>query len=206
MKTERYISISLMITAVFSLCFGHPARADEAADRTALHMIRTNYMEAVNSGDLTKMSPYIGTDATGVMVTGEEVKGFDGLKAYWAKIQNLIGPDGSYHVTVNLDKTDLYHDDFAVARGSTDDTVHLGNGKDLHFNSLWTAICHKEDGNWKVIRMEAAMDPVDNVFVSLQLAKAKLLFGTVGVAAGAAFGLIIGILISRKRSRSLVTG
>jgi ketosteroid isomerase-like protein len=152
------------------------------------------------------MAPYIGADATGVMVTGEEVKGMDGLKTYWEKIQNLIGPGGNYHVTVNLDKTDLYHDDLAVSRGSTDDTVHLGNGKDLHFNSLWTAICHKEDGNWKVIRMEAAMDPVNNVFVALQLAKARLLFGTVGTASGAAFGLIIGILITRKRSRSLGTG
>ncbi|HEX3716961.1 MAG TPA: hypothetical protein VH595_03260 [Verrucomicrobiae bacterium] len=203
MKTEQNILIILIIAAIFEICFGLSARADEMADRTALHMLRTNYMEAVNSGDLTKMSPNVDKDATAVMVTGEEVKGMDGLKAYWGKIQNLIGPGGGYHVTVNLDKTDLYHDDLAVSRGSTDDVLHLGNGKDLRFNSLWTAVCHKEDGNWKVIRMEAAMDPVNNVFVSLQLAKAKLLFGIGGAAAGVVFGLIVGILITKKRSRSL---
>ena len=201
MNTSRYTSLTLIIAAVLNLCFARSACADEAADRSALHMIRTNYMEAVNSGDLAKMAPYVGADTTGVMVTGEEVKGMEGLTAYWAKIQNLIGPGGNYHVTVNLDKTDLYHDDLAVSRGSTEDTVHLGNGKDLHFNSLWTAICHKEGGNWKVIRMEASLDPVNNVFVSLQLAKAKLQFGIIGVAAGAALGLVIGILIGKRRSR-----
>jgi uncharacterized protein (TIGR02246 family) len=163
-------------------------------------MLRTNYIEAVNSGDSSKMASFVSPDATGVMVTGEEVKGMDGLKAYREKIQNLIGPGGNYHVTVNLDKTDLYHDDLAVSRGSTDDTVHLGSGKDLHFNSLWTAVCQKENGNWKVIRMEAAMDPVNNVFVTLQLAKAKLQFGAVGAVLGAACGLAMGILITKRRS------
>lgn len=203
MKTERHILTTLVATAIFSICL--IARANETADRAELQMIRTNYMEAVNTGNLSKMAPFVSPDTTGVMVTGEEVKGMDGLKAYWEKIQNLIGPGGSYHVTVNSDKTELFHDDLSVSRGSTEDTVHLPNGRELHFTSLWTAVCRKEDGHWKVVRMQAGMDPVNNVFVSLQLAKAKLQFGGLGVVAGAAFGLVIGIVISKRRSRAPAT-
>src|SRR5215472_6671728 len=106
------------ITCVILCAVGSPVRADEESDRAALRMIRTNYMEAVNSGDPSKMAPFLSKEVTGVMVTGEEVKGLDGLVAYWKKIQDLIGTGGSYHVAVNVDKTDLYGD-IAVSRGST---------------------------------------------------------------------------------------
>lgn len=169
-------------------CLGSfSAHADDESDRAALRLIRTNYMEAVNSGDPSKMAPHLSKDVTGVMVTGDEVNGYDGLVAYWKKIQDLIGPGGSYHVTVNVDKTDLFGD-VAVSRGKTDDVVRLPTGKELRFNSFWTAVCHKEGSAWKVVRMEAAMDPVNNVFISLQLQKAKL-------AAGAT-GLIVGLLLA----------
>jgi len=177
-----------------SLCSS--VRADEESDRAALRMIRTNYMEAANSGDPSKIAPYLSKEVTGVMVTGEEVKGFDGLVAYWKKIQNLVGPGGSYHVTVNVDKTDLYGDT-AVSHGNTDDVVRLATGKELQFHSLWTAVCHKENGVWKVVRMEAAMDPVDNVFVSLRMQKTRLAAGGIGLLAGVLLTLLIGLLRRR---------
>jgi hypothetical protein len=57
------------------------------------------------------------------------------LKAYWKQIQDLIGPGGSYLVTVNVAKTDLYGD-VAVSRGDTQDVVQLGSGRESdHENS-----------------------------------------------------------------------
>jgi hypothetical protein len=99
---------------------------------------------------------------------------------------------------VNVDQTDLYGD-VAVSRGNTDDVVRLGNGKELRFNSFWTAICRKESGAWKVIRMEAAMDPVDNVFVSLKLQRASLSYGIGGFIAGAVVVFVVQLLRSRTR-------
>lgn len=199
MKTK---SITLLVAVSAILCdFISIARADDEADRNALRMIRTNYMEAVNSGELSKLAPNLIGDLTGVMVTGEEVKGLDGLKAYWKKIQDLIGPGGSYHVVVNADKTDIFND-IAVSRGNTEDIVRLPGGKELKFRSYWTAVCHKEDGAWKVIRMEAAMDPVNNVFVSLQLEKTKFTYGIGGIVVGAALAFLIGLLRSRPDSVS----
>ncbi|PWU17312.1 MAG: hypothetical protein C5B50_11510 [Verrucomicrobia bacterium] len=185
--------------ALLAICgFLSAARADEEADRAALRLIRTNYMEAVNSGDPSKIAPYLSKEVTGVMVTGQEVKGLDGLKAYWQKIQDLIGPGGTYHVLVNVDKTDLYND-IAVSRGNTEDVVRLGNGKELRFGSLWTSVCHKEDGAWKVVRMEASMDPVDNVFISLKVQQAKLTYGLAGAVIGALVVVILQLLRLRSR-------
>ena len=147
-------------------------------------------MEAIDSGQVAKLAPYLSKEVTGVMVTGEKVEGLDGLEAYWKKIQDLIGPGSSYHVVVNVDKTDLYGD-VAVSRGSTEDVVRLGNGKELHFSSYWTSVCHKEEGVWKVVRMEAAMDPVDNVFISLRLQKTKIVYGVGGLVVGVVLVLII---------------
>ena len=189
MKSKRVL---LLVIATFGIlcCCVPTTRADEEADRAALRLIRTNYMEAIDSGQVAKLAPYLSKDVTGVMVTGEEVKGLDGLEAYWKKIQDLIGPGGSYHVAVNVDKTDLYGD-VAVSRGSTEDVVRLGNGKELHFSSYWTSVCHKEEGAWKVVRMEAAMDPVDNVFISLRLQKIKIVYGVGGLVVGVVLVLII---------------
>ena len=191
-----------MIIVCFILCaLGLSARADEESDRAALRMIRTNYMEAANSSDPSKIAPFLSKDVTGVMVTGEEVKGADGLAAYWEKIKGLIGPGGSYHVTVNVDKTDLYGET-AVSHGNTDDVVRLGTGQEFRFHSLWTAVCRKENGAWKVIRMEAAMNPIDNVFISLKILKTRIKSGALGLIAGMVLGLGVGLLRRRAQPKT----
>lgn len=201
MKTKLLLSV--VVAAIGMLHgFAANARADDEADRAALRLIRTNYMEAVNSGDLAKIAPFLSKDVTGVMVTGQEVKGFDGLKDYWKQINQLIGPGGSYHVVLNVDKTDLYDGNLALSRGKTDDTLRLESGKELRFNSFWTAVCRKEDGAWKVIRMEASMNPVDNAFVNLRLLRARMVAGACGFLVG--FILVLGLLTLRRTRRTVV--
>ena len=182
-----------LIIAVGLYCLNTIAWADDNADHEALRMIRTNYENAADSGDLSKFKSDLSDQVTGVMVTGQAVTGYDGLVSYRTGIQTLIGSSGSYHVTVSTDKTDLFGD-VAVSRGTTGETVRLSNGKELSFSSLWTAICHKENGQWKVFRVQATLDPVHNVFVSLQLEKAKLTYGIVGFVSGIILALLLQFL------------
>ncbi len=189
-----------VVIATVLCCLNSIARADVDADHTALRMIRTNYEDAANSGDLSKFKNDLSDQVTGVMVTGEPVTGYDGLVSYWKGIQDIIGPGGSYHVTVNTDKTDLFGD-VAVSRGTTDESVRLASGKQLDFSSYWTAVCHKENSNWKVFRMQATLNPVHNVFVSLQLGKAKLTYGIIGFVAGVVVILLLQLLRHKPKGQ-----
>ena len=201
MKPTRW-SFSL---AVCLFCFTHAASgADDDAEHAALRSMKTNYEHAVNSGDLSKLAGLIKPDTTGVMVTGEGVKGLSEMEAYWKKIQDLIGPGGSYQVTLKPDRSELFGD-FALAHGSTEDVVRLPNGKQLHFTSLWTAVCRKEDGQWKLLRMQATMDPVNNVFTGMKLKAAKFTFGGVGLLAGLVLGFLFGQILRRSRGRAQPT-
>ncbi len=125
--------------------------------------------------------------------------GYADLVAYWQEVQKLIGPGGTYHVTVNVDKTDLFGD-VAVSHGTTDEMIRLANNKDLNFHAFWTAVCHQEAGAWKVVRMEATLDPIDNVFVTLQLKKARLVCGTGGLLAGVVLALLFRLVCCRTKS------
>jgi ketosteroid isomerase-like protein len=194
MKTKHALVVAVAAVFCCWICIVH---ADDDSDRAALHMIRTNYEDAVNSGDLSKIKNDLSKEVTGVMVTGKSVEGYDGLVSYWKEVQDLIGPGGTYHVTVNVDKTDLFGD-VAVSHGTTEEAVRLANGKELDFSAFWTAVCHKEDGAWKVVRMEATMNPIDNVFVSFQLKKAKLIYGIGGLVAGIILVLLIRLVCCRK--------
>jgi ketosteroid isomerase-like protein len=193
MKLHHILALALAV-----LCCSRVAvQAQDDADRQALRQIRTNYMDAVNSGDLTKIKNDLATNITGVMVTGKPVEGYDDLVAYWKEIQTLIGPGSTYHVAVNVDKTDLYGD-IAVSRGTTDESVHL-NGTDLNFNGYWTAVCHKEGDTWKVVRMQATMDPVHNVFIDLRVKHAELTYGLLGFIFGIIATLLIRSVLPKKR-------
>lgn len=190
MKHRHLFSIVLFAIA-------STTRADLESDRAALRIIKAAYEEACKAGDPAKLGPYLTKEATGVMVTGEEVVGLDGIKAYWAKIQSLMGPGGSYATTVNVDTTEVFGD-VAVSRGTTDDVVRVAGGKELKFNSRWTAVCRREDGAWKIHRMQASLDPIQNVFIATRVTGAKLTFGI----GGAAVGLILGFLLFRPKKRT----
>lgn len=193
MKTYAAFAIALLLVSL-----NPAARADDESDRAALRAIKARYEEAANSGDLSKIANDVSKDFTGVMVTGESVAGVNGFADYWKKVQSIIGAGGSYHVVGNVEKTDIFGD-VAVTRGTTDEKVRLGSGKELAFSGHWTAVCHREDGVWKIFRVEETLDPVDNVFVSALVKKTQLIYGAAGFVAGVIVMLLLRLL-SRKRA------
>src|SRR5688572_24968996 len=188
MKTNKQLTVAVCSSLLFTLgAFGQDA--DEAA-HAALRQIKAAYEEAIRSDDLSKIQPYVAANASGVMLTGEEVKGLDGLREYWAKIKKLMGPKGRYEVTLNPNRSELFGD-LALAHGSTEDVVRTDVGKVYRFSSLWTAVCRKENGQWKVIRMQGTMDPLTNPFVNTRVQLAKVVYGAGGIALGLALGLVL---------------
>ncbi len=166
------------------------ARADSESDRAALRLLQSNCLDAINHGDMSRLAPCLSTDVTIITMTGDEIKGSANLESSWKKAQDLIGPGGRYRVGMDSEQTDFYGN-LAVSRGTTKEVVRLPDGREMPFTSYWTAICRKDDGAWKAVRVEATMNPVDNVFIALQLQKNRTSFGIGGFVIGMVLTLAI---------------
>ncbi|MBI3551692.1 MAG: nuclear transport factor 2 family protein [Elusimicrobia bacterium] len=136
----------------------------------AMLTVKAAYEEAFNKGDLTRLWPYIDDNFRGRMVTGEEVVGRDGIRAYWEKMQKMLargGPGGSYRVELKPEQTDV-SGDRARANGTTVEEVRLGDGQVLRFSSSWDVALAKQGDRWTISRMDSKPDLRDALTAALR--------------------------------------
>jgi ketosteroid isomerase-like protein len=189
------IGIRTAVLAFVSLTVSVPLlRADEEQERVALRALKTLYEQAVNEDKVELLAPHVDPDFQGVMLTSDAVSGFSGMNAYWKKIKDLMGPSGRYRVAVTAEPAQ-FAGDIAFAQGRTEDVVTLP-GKEYRLAGRWTAVCRKKDGAWKLYRIHASMDPIENPFVKDKIKASRLLYGGAGVLGGALLGVVLG---RRKR-------
>ena len=172
--------------------------ADRAADHDALRKLRATYEDAVNNNDLARLKPLLAEGFTGVMISGEEIRSFDELQAFWLKIRDMLGQGGRYHVKVITDQTDFVGD-LGISRGYTEESFHTAAGKDYAVESRWTAITRKQNGEWKVFRIQGSINPLDNAGIADMLKKTKISFGAIGAAIGLAIGILVRTLLVKKQ-------
>jgi ketosteroid isomerase-like protein len=122
------------------------------------------YKNAVDTGDITALQPYLDPNVTGVGATNEEVVGVEGIKAYWEKIRDLIGHDGKYTVDAQFEPN-LLDGDIAISRGTSTNTIVVSGGTAYRYTTRWTVVSRKSAGTWKVVRIHDSMDPIYNEFV-----------------------------------------
>lgn len=170
-----------------------PALSQEA-DKQALRDLKAIYEKAIATKDLELIKPHLASEFSAVMITADEVKDYDGIKAYWEKVTGFIGKDGTYTVSIEPDDT-IFEGNIAIAKGIANEKV-IRNGKPIALVSKWTAIARKEGGTWKLVRIQATIDPVNNPIVTA-LGKAKL---WITGAVAAISGLLIGLLWRRIAS------
>jgi ketosteroid isomerase-like protein len=193
---KRTVALCLVV----SLAAVGRLRADDEADHEALRKIRRVYEQAVAEDKVELLVPYLDPQFTAVMLTGELVVGADGMRAYWRKIKDLMGPGGRYTVTVEPDLSTLMGD-VALAKGTTSDVVVTDQGE-YRFKSQWTGVCRRVDGQWKVLRIQGSMDPVGNPFVKKALSRSAAWSGGGGLGIGSVVGLAAGVLLRRRGSKT----
>lgn len=173
--------------------------AGDEADHDALRALVPMYEQAANEGKPELLKPYLDPEFSGVMITGEQVDGFASLEAYWAKIQKLMGSGGKYHVKVNVATRSILSGNLAVAHGTTTDEVITSRGKEYRFEGRWTAICRKQDGQWKVLRVHGSMDPIFNPFVGAAVRASSISAGVIAGVLCLIVGWFVHVLWSRRR-------
>jgi membrane-associated phospholipid phosphatase len=200
LKGGRMKSIAGLGLLALAVSVGPSAVADEEADHEALRKLRRVYEQAVAEDRVDLLAPHLDPEFSGVMLTGELVVGYEGMKAYWKKLKDLMGPGGKYTVTLEPDLSTLFGD-VALAKGTTNDVVVTDRG-DYRFKSQWTAVCRRVGGEWKILRVQGSMDPVGNPFVKKLVSTSSIWSGGGGVGLGQAAGLLGGIAIGRRRKAS----
>ncbi len=183
-----------MKTLALLLLLALPVSAQEE-DKQALRDLKATYEKAIATKDLDLLKPHLASDFSAVMITADEVKDYEGIKAYWKKVEEFIGEDGTYTVSIEPDDT-IFQGDIAIAKGIAKEKV-VRKGKTIDLVTKWTAIARKEEGKWKLVRIQATIDPVNNPIISV-LNKGKLWI--TGSVAGVT-GLLIGWLLGRRKRR-----
>jgi ketosteroid isomerase-like protein len=174
------------------------AGASDEVEHEALRQMRAIYEQAIRDNRLDALAPFLHQDFKGVMVTGRDVTGLNGLKGYWSDIQALIGEGGRYTTTLKPELSVLLGD-VALARGSSDDVVVTSDGQEFRFTSLWSAVLQKEGGQWKLRQAQGTIDPVDNPFVREFTRRAVMGAGAVGAGGGVLLGWGIAWFFGRRK-------
>ena len=186
---------SIAITVfMFGICsiMAQPVAAPSAAEEAEwvkIRNIKAIYEDAVNTNQLEKLKPYIAKNFHGGMVNGREARSYDDLVKIVADLRALIGAGGSYHVKVSYEPGTMFGD-LAVANGAAEESIVTGTGKRFEPTSTWLVNLIKEDGEWKLYRVQATMDPVNNVFVRDTVKYTSIFFGGGGVLVGAILGAL----------------
>ena len=164
--------------------------AGEEAEWVKIRALQAIYEQAVSSNQIEHLRPYVAKGFHGVLVNGRSVEGFDDLVVAAGEIRKLIGTGGSYRVKTTYAPGSMFGD-LATAHGTAQETVVTSGGKTYEFQSTWLVELTKEDGAWKMYRMQATLDPVNNPFVADTVRTASMIFGGCGIALGALAGYLL---------------
>jgi uncharacterized protein (TIGR02246 family) len=167
------------------------------ADKQALRALGASYEKAINTGDLRPLAGSLTTSSSAVFMTGDELKSLDAMQAFFDDIKKRLGEGSTYTVKLVPDDTQFFGD-IALAHGTADETVKLGNGSNFSYSTRWTALLRKLEGTWKAERLHVSLNPIDNPIVA---ARSKAQSWMVGIVASVS-GILLGYLLARLRRKS----
>lgn len=172
------------------------ATTPEDPAHNELRAVRDELLDAINKGDIERQLTYLQTNVVMTALNTEVSRGREGVRAYFNKM--TTGPKRvveSFSAEVNVDElTILYGGDTGIAFGSAVQHYKLTNGVKLDAKTRWTATFVKEDGRWLIASLHASANLFDNPLLTMTKRTAYWAGG-----GGLVAGLLIGILLARKR-------
>jgi hypothetical protein len=163
-----------------------------------LRAVRDGLMAALAQGDIERQLTYLHTNVVVTWHNAEVSRGHDGVRAYLGRMLNGPGKIvASFSADLTVDELSiLYGSDTAISWGSAVEHFKLANGSSFDLPARWSATLVKENGKWLIANLHAS----DNLFDNPILTAAKrtaFWAGGIGLVAG----LVIGILVMRKRKQ-----
>lgn len=173
---------------------------DELHDE--LRAVRSALLAALESRDIDALVATLHPDIVLTTTTGEVARGHQGIRDYADRM--LVG-DGAlvqaFDFDVTSDELSIFHNggDTAIAWGPSADAYTFGDGSEIVMNTRWSATLVREGGTWRIVNVHSSLPAFDNVVLEQATAFYPWVGGG-GLAVGAIGGLVLGLLVGRRRS------
>lgn len=188
-------TLLLLLGLAMPLC-SPAATTPEDPTHNELRAVRDGLLDAMAKGDIERQLTYLHPNIVITWHNAEVSRHRDGVRAYLNRM--LTGPNkivASYNADVNVDELSaLYGGTTAVSWGSATEHFKLSNGMTFDLPARWSATLVKEDGKWLIANLHASDNLFDNPLLN---ATKRTTYWAGGI--GAAAGLLIGLLMARKR-------
>lgn len=162
-----------------------------AAEREALRGLQHAFEQAVSANRLEDFAPHVASDFSIVTFTDRSFKNFASFTERWKQTrQELVGA-GSFRTEMKPDPS-LFFGDIAVCSGESSNTMVDKRGKSFDFTSHWTAVMHKEQGQWKVVRGHNSLDPFGNPMLKSSVQRLLIQSTVTALLIGIALGWLVG--------------
>lgn len=146
------------------------------SDIEQFSLIRAAYEAALNNDDIDRIIPHMDPNFIGAMVTGDEVRGPEGLREFWAKVKAVIRqgrPGGSYRVRL-LPEDFRVDGDRATARGRTQEEVTTGRGIEIKYQSMWNVELGRVGGRWVLKGLKSEANAADKLTLAARYIAARM--------------------------------
>ncbi len=167
--------VSLLLLLLPGLSFSQTS-GRPPSDIEQFSLISAAYEAALNNDDIGKIIPHMDPNFMGAMVTGDDVRGPEGLREFWAKVKSVIrqgGRGGRYKVRL-LTEDFRVDGNRAFARGRTEEEVVTGRGIELKYQSMWSVELGRVDGRWVLKALKSEANASDKLTLAAQYVAARL--------------------------------
>jgi len=182
------------------LFMGIFANAEEAnkEDHDTFRKLKVVYEDAVNNNKMETLKPYLHKDFSFVTLTNRHFNDFESFHKQWQITREKLLKGGTYNITLKPDYSQIVGDT-AITKGTSTSVLVTGDSETFEFSESWTAVCVKEDGQWKVIRIHSSIDPFKNPFIVSEVKKRITKYCIISLLVGLIAGFLLKILLSKKK-------
>lgn len=190
-----FLSTIILIIPIMSHAFG------SEADHEALRELMNECTNAMNQGKFDQLKPYLDEQFTIITVDNSKLSSLASFQDYWDKIfkgdkplltKLTIKPEAD-------DKTHFITDEIGVVHGTSKEKYHFTDGDVRKMNTRWTAVVHKENDQWKLMKIHFSSNILDNPVLSA-LKGQMFKVAVIGACVGFVLGLFFMLFMRRKKA------
>src|SRR5262245_10162128 len=201
-KSKPWIALWLALIALAPgrLCAQEEKSAkgkDENPAHDELRAFKKSLVDAVKKGDLEEQLKHAHKDIVVTWQNGETVRGIDALREFYKKNVSQQKIFQGYKEPPEPAELTILHGDNAGISYGTSVAHYKLLGMEFDLKNHWTATVVKDGGQWKIAAYHVSGNILDNPVLN---AAKNWLYWVGGIALAA--GLIVGLLIGRRRARA----